>query len=352
MRVHGTPPMFKLYIINDAQVFFGFTPSTSTRSALAMSPRPSSTSAARTPSSSATPPPTTTNPWAPSTSPRPPLVRQHLDHRWARGHPVTANTSERLARLMSGVELLMLDFDGPVCSVFAGVSAPSVADRLRHSLRGAEIELKPAVQEDNDPLSIYRHSATLGRAVIAQVHAELVAAEREAVASTLPTPGTEDLIRAARERGMLVDIVSNNAAEAVEAYLREHGLRESIDHVAARRTPEPDLMKPNTAYLTEAAAALGVELDRSALVGDSVTDMTAAQRAGVVAPGFANKPGKRRRLTTAGVDWLVDDLAALTSAVETSGGGAPRRADRALQVQEPPRIQSKETSSRDENKAS
>ncbi|SDU47595.1 HAD family hydrolase [Jiangella alkaliphila] len=222
---------------------------------------------------------------------------------------MTASTSEQLAKLMAGVELLMLDFDGPICSVFAGVPAPEVANRLRESLRRLGVEITAQLERDDDPLSIYRKGANYGPAVTAELFARLVAAEVGAIASAVPTPGAIDVVKAARATGLKTAVVSNNAAAAVESYLVEHDLEGLIDYVAARRSPEPRLMKPNPAYLIETATELGVPAARCVLVGDSVTDIEAARRAGVRAIGYANKPGKVARLMGAGAYALVTSMA-------------------------------------------
>jgi hypothetical protein len=39
-----------------------------------------------------------------------------------------------LVELVSGAEALLFDFDGPVCRVFAGYTADTVAEDLRRSL--------------------------------------------------------------------------------------------------------------------------------------------------------------------------------------------------------------------------
>ncbi len=68
--------------------------------------------------------------------------------------------------------------------------------------------------------------------------------------------------------------------------------------------------KPGIAMLEEARDELGIELDKSVVVGDSTTDILAGQRAGcstiLVETGFAGKDGK----ASATPDAVVSDLAA------------------------------------------
>lgn len=226
---------------------------------------------------------------------------------------MTSTTSEQLAKLVSDVTLLMLDFDGPICSVFAGLPASAVAGRLRRSVHELGVEITAKMEFDHDPLSIYRRSAAYGLAITHRIYEDLVAAEVEAAALAAPTPGAVDVMRAARESGRRAAVVSNNAAVAVKVYADRHHLAALIDHIAARRTPDPRLMKPDPSYLVEAATALDVTATECALVGDSVTDVYAAQRAGMIAVGYANKLGKAETLAAAGA--IVGRMHELASAM-------------------------------------
>lgn len=76
-------------------------------------------------------------------------------------------------------------------------------------------------------------------------------------------------------------------------------------------------MKPDPYLVTQAIKALDVSPARTVLVGDSATDMLVAQAAGVHALGYANKPGKCRRLTDAGVDATIADMHTLARALDT-----------------------------------
>ena len=75
-------------------------------------------------------------------------------------------------------------------------------------------------------------------------------------------------------------VVSNNQRRLVEFVLGEHGLADRFETVRARAPTlgSLDRRKPAPTYLEAAAADLGV--DRPLYVGDSETDVVAAQRAG------------------------------------------------------------------------
>lgn len=106
-------------------------------------------------------------------------------------------------------------------------------------------------------------------------------------------------------------MVSNNAKEAVIEYLSAAHLIGNISYVSARASDDTSLMKPSPYLVMQAMAALGAELDSTALVGDQVSDIIAAHDAGVRAIGYANKTGKLARLANASADLLITSMAEL-----------------------------------------
>jgi phosphoglycolate phosphatase-like HAD superfamily hydrolase len=207
------------------------------------------------------------------------------------------------------VRYLLLDFDGPVCSVFAGFPAPDVARTLREYLRNEAPDGWMA--QIDDPHEVLRSSAELGPVVAERANQELAKLELEAVRSAEATPYAADLIDRAKASGTKLAIVSNNAQMAVVAYLSDNGLLASIDNVSARSALDPMLMKPNPYLVTKAMNELNAERESSALVGDQVSDVIAAHRAGVRAVGYANKNGKVDRFKEVSADLIVTSMAEL-----------------------------------------
>lgn len=199
---------------------------------------------------------------------------------------------------------VMFDFDGPVCSVFAGRPAPEVAGRLRELVKAAAV-LPTDLAEASDPMLFLYAAPALPAALGEQVRQQFQAEELAAVESAEPTPGAHAAIAQCFRSGKVVTVVSNNSASAVEAYLRRHGLEHFVSCVSARRSPDPGLMKPNPYLLMAAVEATGQQPEQSVLIGDSVTDVEAARAAGSASIGYANKPGKDELLRVAGADVIV-----------------------------------------------
>jgi phosphoglycolate phosphatase-like HAD superfamily hydrolase len=70
-------------------------------------------------------------------------------------------------------------------------------------------------------------------------------------------------------------------------------------------------MKPNPYIVTKAVSALNAERESSALVGDQVSDVIAAHRAGIQAIGYANRSGKADSFREAAADLIITSMAEL-----------------------------------------
>ncbi|WP_439662594.1 HAD family hydrolase [Lentzea sp. HUAS TT2] len=222
---------------------------------------------------------------------------------------VLVDDSAALRRLLIDTSALLLDFDGPVCSVFAGFPAPAVAEQLREVLAGGGYdELPPEIQKTNDPFDVLSFAATLGGKEAHYIEASLRAHEVEAVATAQPTEGAHDLIRSWSSSRRKLAIVSNNSTAAVEAYLSIHGLVSSVDLISARNDADPSLLKPHPFLIDRAKTGLHEAARSCTLIGDSVTDIQAARAAGVSSIGYANKPGKTEALLNEFPDVVITDV--------------------------------------------
>lgn len=212
-------------------------------------------------------------------------------------------------QLLAGTRVVLLDFDGPVCSIFAGYPAAAVAAELRAGLAAEGVEVPPLVAQQDDPLEVLRWTAQHGSAALtARIERALTMAELQAATSAEPTPYAHEVLRAAHETGRTVAIVSNNSRPAIEAYLDAHRLRGYLRLVVGRDRSHPDRMKPHPAPLLDALHQLHLPAASAVMIGDSRSDVLSAQAAGVRSIGYANKPTKFATLTEAGADTIVHSM--------------------------------------------
>lgn len=226
---------------------------------------------------------------------------------------IRMSVNARIRRLLAGDGPLLLDFDGPICSVFAGYSSSRVADDLRMVLYDQGVEVPDFVARTPDPLDVLRWSGTLvGTSITRLVEDALCKAELHAVRSAAPTAYAREVIVAARKVGKPVAIVSNNSAGAVMAYLTVAGLAGHITSVVGRAYADPSRMKPNPEPVLHAVFDLDAQPRDCLLIGDSLADIESARAAGVPVIGYANRSSKVQAFADAKADAVVtslDDLA-------------------------------------------
>jgi HAD superfamily hydrolase (TIGR01509 family) len=226
--------------------------------------------------------------------------------------------AEALAVILRRSPVILLDFDGPVCSVFAGYPAPQITDELRALALDQVGELPPAMAGMTGPHEFLIASAEVSPELARQVEAALQTAEIKAVESATPTPGVEHFLAACRDAGRQLAIVSNNTGTSVRAYLDRVGLAGLVQHVEARDPSDPALMKPSPHLIERAAQALAVASSACTLIGDQTTDVRAAQAIGAASIGYANKPGKADDLAAAGADAVIVHIDELTEAIRAN----------------------------------
>ena len=151
---------------------------------------------------------------------------------------------------------VLLDFDGPICDIYAGLPDVSVADRLRKLITGSGVGIPDDIRRTSDPLAVFTYSATISADLAVRVEAELTEQELAAVPSARPTAYVQDVVTSCCESGRAVAVVSNNSDRAVRAYLELHSLDDRVDLVVARTKPDPALLKPGSHLVDQAVTEL------------------------------------------------------------------------------------------------
>lgn len=219
--------------------------------------------------------------------------------------------AESAATLVHRTRAVLLDFDGPICPVFAGYVAHEVAAAVSGVAAQRGVTLAPA--DPRDPISVFRATAGLSNEIISAVGDALVYEEHEALSRTSPISGVRDVIAQLDKEGHVIAVVTNNGAGPVTDFLIDHDLAAFIDAVIGRDPTQPEQLKPSPVLVERALVALKVEPSQAVFIGDSVSDVEAGRAAGVAVVGFANKPGKYERLRLAGAHAVITDMSVLMS---------------------------------------
>ncbi len=224
--------------------------------------------------------------------------------------------TDALAQTVIAARALLLDFDGPVCDVFAGLPAPAVASELAQLVATRDEALGAKAAATDDPIEVLRIVHETDSVLGQEVERALTAAEVRAVAvAGEPTPGSAELLAAARELGKPVAVVSNNSADCVREFLELHELGEYVVDIVGRPAEQPHLMKPNPHPLIQAAELLHVDVTACTLIGDSITDIQAAHAAGATVIGYANKPHKAELFAELRADAITRDVRSISDAL-------------------------------------
>ncbi|MEU1731356.1 HAD-IA family hydrolase [Streptosporangium sp. NPDC020145] len=220
-----------------------------------------------------------------------------------------------LAEVLRPVKHVLIDFDGPICSVFAGLPAPEVAQRLRAALLSYRERPSTSWESETDPLALLRRISTERPDLVGIADAALTRLEEEAIQLACPTLGGEAVLRACGDSGRTAWMVSNNASSAIRAYLNAHGLSSQVAGVFGRVPGDPASMKPSPRLLLDAMNAAGSAPAECVFIGDAVRDVEAGNAAGVPTIGYANKPGKGSSLAAAGAVAVVGSMKVIADAL-------------------------------------
>jgi phosphoglycolate phosphatase-like HAD superfamily hydrolase len=223
-----------------------------------------------------------------------------------------------LREIIGAARHVLLDFDGPVCWLFAVTGAAEVAAKLREGVQAAGFPVPGEASDESDPMAVFRAVSTAAPQAAATAHRVLGELEKRAAETARPTPGSAELIAAARRSGRTVSIVTNNAVTAVSAYLGGHGLAGHIGLIVGRDDAGHEGIKPSPYPVREAVGRLEAEPAECVLVGDSDEDVRAGQQAGVPVIGFAYRAGKIGAMARAGPDAVVTDLTGITTALDAA----------------------------------
>jgi len=197
------------------------------------------------------------------------------------------------------------------------------------------IAWKEALESAGIPLSIWRIHRRIGmsgglflRALVRETGRELSAAEadrlralhedgyRRRISEVKPLPGAEALLQRLTQIGVPWAIATSSSAATARTSL---ALLEIPDAVPVITRDDVQYAKPNPDLFLAAAEALGKPISQSFVVGDSVWDLLAAQRAHALGIGVLSGGYGREELETAGAYRVYDDPLDLLEHIDELG---------------------------------
>ncbi len=228
-----------------------------------------------------------------------------------------------LRNLIEGARVVLWDFDGPVCRLFAGHSAERVARDLVDWLEGRGLHglLDEPARESLDPHVVLRavDRRHPGSDLVAELEERLTQEELKAAASARPTPYADPLVRTWTAVGARLAITTNNSPRVVKEYLTSRGLLPCFAPHLYGRTQELSHLKPHPHCVQRALNAMGAAPSTALMIGDTPSDFLAARAAGVPFLGYARNERKDKVLREAGAKTIVGSLEPVLKAVWESG---------------------------------
>ncbi|MER5833276.1 HAD family hydrolase [Streptomyces sp. NPDC002130] len=227
----------------------------------------------------------------------------------------TENDPNRLRHLIGRARVVLWDFDGPVCRLFAGHSAERVSSDLVSWLEGRGLHglLTDPERQSLDPQVVLRavDRRHPGSDLVAELEERLTHEELRAASSAWPTAYADPLIRTWTAVGSRLAITTNNSPRVVRTYLAGRGLAGCFAPHIYGRTQELRHLKPDPHCLNRALSAMGAAPGEALMIGDTPSDHEAAGRAGVPFLGYARNERKAKILRDAGADTVLVSLAPL-----------------------------------------
>ena len=134
--------------------------------------------------------------------------------------------------------------------------------------------------------------------------------------SVVPLPGARELLHHLHDRGVPFAIATSGARRTASSAIEMFGLPADVPIVTRDLV---ERAKPDPHLFLAAAKLLGVEPAHSFVVGDSVWDLLAAQRAGALGIGLLSGGYGREELERAGAYRVYADPAEMLTRLEEVG---------------------------------
>ncbi|MCX5438166.1 HAD-IA family hydrolase [Streptomyces sp. NBC_00569] len=249
----------------------------------------------------------------------------------------TDGRQKSLHGLLTAAQAVLFDFDGPVCGLFARNPTAPAAKEIQDLVRADWGELPPSVEQSQDSHGILRalrqdmfeEASPAGRRLETLQRAEDVVTQYEwlAIQDADLEPHVEELLGHLSHLGKRMAVVSNNAEEPIRKYLDANGLLRHFEAVIGRDHDELRNMKPNPYGVLRAVDLLDLSPGSCLMVGDQLSDLHAAESAGVPFLGTTDNDQRRAEMSALGADSVVATLEPVAACAKSLAERAVQRSD-------------------------
>ena len=187
------------------------------------------------------------------------------------------------------IRALILDFDGLILDTESPMYTSWMEIYEEAGLHVTEEEWASRLGASADPQEAYdlleaHLDRPVDRAALHErrLRRELVLLEREA-----PMPGVFDLIRGARQLGLLLGVASSSERDWVLGHLERHGLLRGFDAIVC--SEDVEVTKPSPDLYLGVLEVLDVRADQAIAFEDSQHGVASAQAAGIFCVAVPNR---------------------------------------------------------------
>lgn len=223
---------------------------------------------------------------------------------------MTENSGAAQALLHSR-RLVLLDFDGPLARLLPGEEFRRVTAGALDVALSLGVALDDELAHEGDHVQLLRLLAARDPEAARAAEAWCTEQEVAAAAEARPVRAAEAFVAECRRRGAAVAVVTNNAPRSITEVLAHGGPLLTALPVYGREPGALERLKPAPHLLLAAAQDAGVAPGETVMVGDSVSDVQAADAAAMPCIGLSPDPQRRRELLAAGAGAAAADLGAL-----------------------------------------
>ncbi len=152
-------------------------------------------------------------------------------------------------------------------------------------------------------------------AVRTEVYEILRQVEDKAAEEAVMMPSAKSVVGELKKMGLRTALVTNNSRKATLRTLGRHSLVNDFEVIVTR--DDCPQIKPDPETLLTAVNVLRLAPGETAYVGDTVIDIQAARKAGIVMISVPTGPVPLRVLLDEGPDFLISDLSELPNLIQT-----------------------------------
>ncbi len=217
------------------------------------------------------------------------------------------------------IKAVIFDLDGTIAAFnldYKTVRGEIRAYLMRVGVPESIINLKDNVFEMVTKARIFLIHADKPAALVEEVQREaLKMAEKyelEAATRTSLLPGVMETLKEVKKAGMKTALCTINSANSTEHILQRFKIAQYFDVVVPRN--KVTQFKPNPEHFGAALKVLGVPPSETLVIGDSITDVKAAQEVKAISAGLPTGISTQEQLVAQGVNYIltsITDLPAL-----------------------------------------